>query len=421
LGVRTSLLQSAVLGATILRAALLMTAVIAAPLVAGQRDRPLTRAEAMKRARLLEDIGRQMFVDSTLSGSGKVACATCHSPQHAFGPPNDRATQLGGKQMDRVGRRAVPSLRYLQTRPPFSEHFFESEEEGDESVDAGPTGGLTWDGRVNRGRDQARIPLLSPDEMANDSIADVVAAVSRAPYARLLPKPITFDAIVTALATYEQREADFYPYSSKYDASLRGQVALSAQERRGLALFEDPAKGNCARCHISRRGLNGTLPQFTDYGFIALGVPRNRTLPANADPAYVDLGLCGPIRTDLLGKAAYCGRFMTPTLRNVAMRQTFFHNGVVHSLREAVAFYAQRDTSPEKWYPHGRFDDLPAAYHGNVDREPPFGRRPGEPPALTEAEIDDVVAFLETLTDGFGVTGTPSPSPRTGAAPLRSR
>ena len=138
--------------------------------------------------------------------------------------------------------RAVPSLRYLQTRPPFSEHFFESEEDGDESVDAGPTGGLTWDGRVNRGRDQARIPLLSPDEMANARIADVVAAVKRAPYARQfkdLEEPITFEAIVTALATYEQREADFYPYSSKYDASLRGEVQLSAQERRGLALFED--------------------------------------------------------------------------------------------------------------------------------------------------------------------------------------
>jgi cytochrome c peroxidase len=410
--------------AAMLLAAGLMAAA-AASSTAAQDDRPLTRVEATRRARLLEDIGRQMFVDPTLSGSGTLSCASCHSPQHAFGPPNARATQLGGTQLDRVGLRAVPSLRYLQTRPPFSEHFFESEEDGDESVDAGPTGGLTWDGRVNRGRDQARIPLLSPDEMANDRIADVVAAVKRAPYARQFREAITFDAIVTALATYEQREADFYPYSSKYDASLRGEAPLSAQEQRGLTLFNDPAKGNCARCHISQRGPNGTLPQFTDYGFMALGLPRNRTLPANADPAYFDLGLCGPIRTDLLGKADYCGRFMTPTLRNVATRQTFFHNGVVHSLREAVAFYVQRDTAPETWYPHGKFDDLPARYHENVEMEPPFGRRPGDPPALTEAEIDDVVAFLQTLTDGFTAAATPmtmpSPSPRTGPAPVRSR
>jgi len=417
--VRASLFPRA---AMLLAIGLLAAAGLTAALTAAQGDRPLTRAEATRRARLLEDIGRQMFVDPTLSGSGTLSCASCHSPQHAFGPPNARATQLGGTQLDRVGLRAVPSLRYLQTRPPFSEHFFESEEDGDESIDAGPTGGLTWDGRVNRGRDQARIPLLSPDEMANDRIADIVAAVKRAPYARQFREPITFDAIVTALATYEQREADFYPYSSKYDASLRGEAQLSTQELRGLQLFNDPTKGNCARCHISQRGPNGTLPQFTDYGFMALGLPRNRTLPTNADSAYFDLGLCGPIRTDLLGKVEYCGKFMTPTLRNVATRQTFFHNGVVHSLREAVAFYVQRDTSPEKWYPHGKFDDLPARYHPNVEMEPPFGRRPGDPPALTEAEIDDVVAFLQTLTDGFDAgLAMPSPSPRTGAAPLRSR
>jgi cytochrome c peroxidase len=417
--VRASLFPRA---AMLLAIGLLAAAALTAAPLARQRDRPLTRAEATRRARLLEDIGRQMFVDPTLSGSGTLSCASCHSPRHAFGPPNARATQLGGQQLDRVGLRAVPSLRYLQTRPPFSEHFFESEEDGDESIDAGPTGGLTWDGRVNRGRDQARIPLLSPDEMANDRIADIVAAVKRAPYARQFKEPITFDAIVTALATYEQREADFYPYSSKYDANLRGEARLSTQEQRGLTLFNDPAKGNCARCHLSQRGPNGTLPQFTDYGFMALGLPRNRTLPVNADPAYFDLGLCGPIRTDLQGKAEYCGKFMTPTLRNVATRQTFFHNGVVHSLREAVAFYVQRDTSPEKWYPHGKFDDLPARYRANVEMEPPFGRRPGDPPALTEAEIDDVVAFLQTLTDGFDAgVALPSPSPRTGAAPLRSR
>jgi cytochrome c peroxidase len=255
--------------------------------------------------------------------------------------------------------------------------------------------------------------------MANDGIAQVVASAAKAPYASQLRAVFgralfdrdhereAFDAIVTALATYQQREREFYPYSSKYDASLAGRVTLTPQEQRGLALFEDPAKGNCARCHISRRGKNGTAPQFTDYGFTALGVPRNQQIAANADPNYYDLGLCGPVRTDLMGKAEYCGRFITPTLRNVATRQTFFHNGAFHSLREVIEFYAQRDTAPEKWYPRGAdgevrmFDDLPARYHDNVDREPPFGRRPGEPPALTDQEIDDVIAFLQTLNDAF--------------------
>lgn len=98
---------------------------------------------------------------------------------------------------------------------------------------------------------------------------------------------------------------------------------------------------------------------------------------------------------------------MTPSLRNVATRRAFFHNGVVHTLKEAVAFYAERDTKPEKWYPRGRdgntlkFDDLPRRYHGNVESTAPFGGHPGESPPLSNPEIEDVVTFLQTLTDGF--------------------
>ena len=207
---------------------------------------------------------------------------------------------------------------------------------------------------------------------------------------------------------FEQDWRTFYPYSSKYDAYLAGQARLAPAERRGLELFDDPAKGNCAGCHISERGNDGTPPQFTDFGLIALGLPRNPAIPANADPAYFDLGLCGPLRTDLRAHADYCGRFRTPSLRNVALRRTFFHNGVVQELRKAVAFYATRDTNPERWYPRNpdgsvhKFDDLPPQYLENLSDKPPFdGRHPGDPPALTEAEIDDVVAFLGTLTDGW--------------------
>ena len=84
--------------------------------------------------------------------------------------------------MRRPGFRAVPSLRYLQAVPAFTEHFHDSDDEGDESVDAGPTGGLTWDGRVDHGADQARIPLLSSFEMGSTP-AKVAAAVKSAPYA----------------------------------------------------------------------------------------------------------------------------------------------------------------------------------------------------------------------------------------------
>jgi cytochrome c peroxidase len=384
---------------------------------AGVSDTALTRAQAYDRAAQLATLGRELFADPSLSASGQMACATCHDPARAFGPPNALPVQFGGKDTRQPGIRAVPSLKYLQAVPQFSEHYFESDEEGDDSIDNGPTGGLTWDGRVDRGRDQARIPLLSPFEMANAGPADVVRAVRNGKYGEELRKIFgeaifddtdkAFAGIAEALEVFQQDFRQFYPYSSKYDAYLAGRVALTEQEARGLALFNDPAKGNCGNCHRSARGKDGSPPQFTDYGLIAIGVPRNHAIPANADENFFDLGACGPLRTDLSDRSEYCGRFITPTLRNVALRQSFYHNGAVHTLREAIEFYVERDTDAGKWYPRDaagtvrKFDDLPAVYRDNVNREPPFGGRPGGVPTLSSREIDDVIAFLNTLTDGY--------------------
>lgn len=396
---------------------LLCVALALASTAASADEAGLTRAEAYARAAQLETLGRELFFDPTLSASGRMACASCHDPQHAFGPPNALSVELGGKDMRQPGLRAVPSLKYLQVVPQFTEHYYESDEEGDGSIDNGPTGGLTWDGRVDRSRDQARIPLLSPFEMANDNAADLAARLRSGAHAEAIRRLFgnnafddsekAFAAITQALEAYQQNYRLFYPYSSKYDAYLAGRATLTAPEARGLALFNDPSKGNCGNCHRSTRGKDGTPPQFTDYGLIALGVPRNSAIPANADAHYFDLGACGPLRTDLAGRSEYCGRFVTPTLRNVALRQTFFHNGKVHSLREAITFYVERDTDPGKWYPRDetggvrKFDDLPPLYRDNVDKEPPFGGKPGDPPALSSSEIDDVIAFLNTLTDGY--------------------
>jgi cytochrome c peroxidase len=377
----------------------------------------LSRAEAYRRAKALTAIGRKLFFDPALSASGQLSCSACHSPAHAFGPPDDLPVALGGADMKQPGQRAVPSLMYLQAVPQFTEHFFASSDESDDSIDNGPTGGLTWDGRADRGRTQARLPLLSPLEMANKSPSDVVARARKAGAidalarvygkAHLKQDDAAFDALLSALEAFEQDAGTFYPYSSKYDAYLAGAAELSAQEARGLAVFNDPAKGNCAHCHPSRRGNDGTPPQFTDYGLIAIGTPRNAAIPANADPAYYDLGLCGPLRTDLAAHPEYCGLFKTPSLRNVATRQSFFHNGVFHSLREVIEFYVWRDIDPGRWYARNadggakKYDDLPALYHPNVNIEPPFDRHPGDAPALNEAEIDDLIAFLQTLDDGY--------------------
>jgi cytochrome c peroxidase len=362
----------------------------------------------------MTDIGRALFFDASMSASAKVACATCHDPRHAFGPSNDSPVQRGGSDGRRFGLRAVPSLMYAQNIPPFTEHFFD--DEGDDSVDQGPAGGRTWDGRAQSAHDQARLPLFSPFEMANASADAVVTRVQRAGYAAQFrdtfgdavfdDKALAFKAVLMALETFQQSPMEFYPYGSKYDAWLRHETSLSGDELRGLAAFNDPAKGNCARCHPSAMR-KGVFPQFTDFGYAAIGAPRNLGLPANSDPSYYDLGLCGPLRTDLADKKEYCGLFRTPSLRNVATRRVFFHNGVLHRLEDVVRFYAERDSQPQKWYSRGangatlKYDDLPMRYQGNVEPLAAFDRHAGDSPALSEADIKDIVAFLNTLTDGY--------------------
>jgi len=267
-------------------------------------------------------LGRSLFTDPVLSASGKISCASCHDPQHAFGPPNASPVQRGGGDGRSFGLRAVPSLKYTQNIPPFTQHFID--DEGDDSADQGPAGGRTWDGRSPSTHDQARVPLFSAFEMANTDEAAVIkkvqahyAAQFRADFGKNIfdDTALAFKGLLMALEAFQQSPAEFYPYSSKYDAWLRHETSLSPQELRGLAEFNDTAKGNCARCHPSAMR-RGAFPQFTDFGFAAVGVPRNANIPANSDLQYHDLGLCGPLRTDLQNRREYCGMFRTPSLRN---------------------------------------------------------------------------------------------------------
>jgi cytochrome c peroxidase len=370
----------------------------------------------------LADLGRALFGDPALSASGQLSCASCHDPRHAYGNPAATTAHKGGPKGDLLGFRNTPSLTYLHSPIPFTEHFLESEVTLG-TDDQGPTGGRTWDGRVDGGAQQALMPLTDPNEMANADLpaiaarlqATTVAArfreVVSAPGENVFDDPEqTAEWVAVALATFEQTPSEFHPFTSKYDAWLRDQVELTAREQRGLDLFNDPKKGNCASCHpSSHKNAQARLPIFTDFGFIALGVPRNAALPANRDPAFHDLGLCGPLRKDLSAHKEYCGAFRTPTLRNVARRQAFFHNGAIHSLRDAVAFYATRDTDPARWYGRDaggrpqRYDDLPAPYQANLERGVPFQPFADGRPRLDAAEIDDVVAFLKTLDDGYVV------------------
>jgi cytochrome c peroxidase len=350
-------------------------------------------------------LGQKIFADTSLSASGEQACATCHSPANAHAPSNALPAQFGGVLLDRQGRRSTPSINYLAFDTAF---FF--------AADGTPTGGFFWDGRAASLKDQAGQPFLTDFEMANASKAEVIDKLSRAAYADdfkqvfgadIFTRPDdAFDRLTLVLQQYQREDTDFRPFSSKYDEFLRGKVKLSDQEARGLALFNNPAKGNCQACHPSGKAADGSFPLFTDFSFDNLGVPRNSALARNDDPAYFDLGLCE--RADLATRTDLCGAFKVPSLRNVALRHAYFHNGRFGTLKDALTFYVQRDTHPEKWYPLSadgsvkKFDDLPPKYAGNVNTlEVPYNRRPGDAPALSDAEVDDVIAFLNTLSDGY--------------------
>jgi cytochrome c peroxidase len=352
-------------------------------------------------------LGQKIFSDASLSASGRQSCASCHDPASAHAAPNDLSVQLGGPDLATPGFRAAPSLRYLNATPTFS--F---------ATDGTPTGGFDRDGRAQSLAEQAQRPFLAPHEMANASSADVVAKLQRASYAEQFravfgaaifdDAAAAFDRVTFALQQFQKEDPSFHSFDAKYDLFLAGKAQLTDAELRGLALFNNPAKGNCAACHPSAKGADGSSPLFTDFTYDNLGVPRNTSIPATADAAYFDMGLCGPDRTDLATRQNLCGAFKVPTLRNVATRRTFFHNGAFHSLRDALRFYVRRDTNPEEWYPLAadgtvdKFNDLPVALRGNVNTsEAPYNRKPGMAPALSDAEIDDLIAFLGTLNDGY--------------------
>jgi cytochrome c peroxidase len=390
-------------------------------------------------------LGQKIFSDAGLSVSGAQSCATCHVAKYAFsadptasGP--DHPVPLGGANMDEPGLRNTPSLMYLSYSPAFC---FDAQ--------GNPNGGFFRDGRAATLAEQAIEPFTTPFEMGNPDAGAVIQKLKTRPYsaafealygAQIFDDPTTaLQRMGAAIAAFETESVAFHPFSSKYDYWLAGEAQLTTQELRGLALFNDPTKGNCAACHPSTSADGTTPPLFTDFSYDNLGVPRNSRIPANSDtqpPAYTpvdgddgihtyyDLGICGPVRNDGgLNVASLCGQFKVPTLRNIAITAPYFHNGRFATLQDAIGFYVRRDTNPDEFYPTladgsvTKFDDLPARYGGqflvntgepgsdagylgNVNTaEIPYNRQLGDAPALSADEIDDLISFLCTLTDGY--------------------
>lgn len=270
------------------------------------------------------ELGKQLFFDPRLSQSNVMSCATCHNPSFSWGDGLAKAVGHGHKKL---GRRAPTILNAA-----WGSSFF-------------------WDGRARTLEEQALGPIESPDEM-NLKIPALVERLKAVPqYVEAFDKAfpgeaISGDTIGKAIATFERGVvSDLAPF----DYWIAGtENAISDSAKRGFQVFND--KGKCVICH---NGWN-----FTNHSFADTGISK------------ADIGR-GKFDTNKYVKFA----FKTPTLRNVAERGPYMHDGSIGSLREVVDTYNVG----------GKF------------------RRTGsklflKPLNLTEQEKEDLVAFLGTLS-----------------------
>lgn len=354
----------------------------------------------------LEQLGKQIFFDTNLSSPAGQSCASCHSPETGFSGSNSQinlATGIyPGAVVGRFGNRKPQTVAYASFSP----------KRNYEAADETYVGGQFWDGRADDLTEQAKGPFLNPLEMNNASAADVVHKIRMASYQSLFEQvygvsslrnpnsDAVFDQIARAIAAYET-SCEVNAFSSKYDWYLAGQGKLNSAEQRGLELFA--GKANCTACHPHERNLDGSPPLFTDFTYDNVGAPRNTNNPfyrapaqTNSDgPRYRDLGLGGELKVQ-----THWGKVKVPTLRNVAKRPTasfvkaYLHNGSMKSLKDVVRFYNRRDLTPREFAAPDVAENVNRDELGNL--------------GLTDAEEDDLVAFLETLSDGYLPTERPS-------------
>ena len=342
----------------------------------------------------LQQLGKEIFMDPTLSEPAGQACMACHSPNTGFTSPsserNGKEAIVEGAFSGRNGNRTPPSVAYASFSPKLSWN----------AKDKTYFGGQFRDGRSVDLVDQAKGPFLNPVEMNNPSGESVCRKVNASSYGELIAtvyggpldcEAAGFEQVVKAIAAYET-STEVNAFSSKYDAYLKKRVQLTAQEMRGMKLYQGQAK--CDQCHPSKPGPHGEAPLFTDFTYDNIGAPRNLENPFYAQSvdinpngaAYVDSGLGATVK-----KQRELGKFKVPTLRNIAAGGTGFvraylHNGSIKGLKEVMEFYNRRDVVPNKWQPEEPL---------NVNRKELGNLK------LTSAQEDDVIAFMQTLTDGW--------------------
>ena len=240
----------------------------------------------------LEELGKQLFFDPRLSGSGQLACASCHDPDLGWG--DGRATSFGHDRQ-RGTRNAMTLLNVA-----YFDSFF-------------------WDGRASSLEEQALLPIEDPMEMAADlnTVLDSLNAIPgyRDAFQRALgTSSITASALGKALAAF-QRTLVSRP--SRFDFFLAGKARLNDQEIEGLHLFRTQAR--CMNCHHG--------PLFSDGHFHNIGL-------AFVGRRYEDLG-----RFLITRREADKGAFRTPSLRDLLYTAPWMHNGLFVNLRGTLAAY----------------------------------------------------------------------------------
>ena len=314
-------------------------------------------------------LGQFLFFDKRMSANGSISCATCHDPARAFG---DGKTLSEGMA---TGKRHVPTL----LNAAFQRWFF-------------------WDGRADSMWSQALHPIESSVEMGGDRgrVAKVVAEDPElaAAFDAVFGRTTSADRLLAntgkAIQAYERKLVSGDSEFDKFAEALRtkdgaGEARYPEAAKRGLALFV--GKANCRLCHAG--------PAFSDGEFHNIGVPtldksppkdagrlagidEVRRDPFNSASAFSDdpKGARASELAALVKSSETWGEFRTPTLRNVARTAPYMHQGQFATLREVLRYYSTLEGT------------VPAGHHGEQVIRPLH---------LSDAEIDDLLAFLETL------------------------
>lgn len=338
-------------------------------------------------------LGKFLFFDTNLSSPPGQSCASCHDPDTGFADSNQDLPTSVGVIRNRAGFRNAPTITYLATAPDFTYN-----------PDTGASrGGQFWDGRTLNLAEQAKGPFVNPIEMHNPNIKHVIQSIRKADYVPLFKKvygnnifmnvDLAYDCMADAIAEYE-KSPELNRYDSKLDWYLAGHPdAFTDQEKLGMEIFQ--GKGNCFGCHAFAQG--EIYPVFTSFGYVNIGASKNPNNPfyttiPSINPLrgrIVDLGLGGFLQSLGLKPEAYTaqyGKMGFPTLRYIALTAPYFHNGVFNDLKTVVHFYNTRDVPGAGWPP----PETPINISTSVGDL-----------GLTDEEVDALVAFLMTLTDGY--------------------